>query len=83
MEDAPAGEVSRQDLAYLTDRVLVNDGKKQRYGTQMGMNFEPQPIEDAGNVDQRRAEVGLPPLAEYVKLAREQYSKWTTEKAEE
>jgi hypothetical protein len=81
MEAAGDGEVSRQDVAYLTDRVLVNEKKKQRYGTQMGMNFEPQPIEDPENVDKRRAEIGLPPLAEYVNDAREQYELMLKEKA--
>lgn len=76
MEAAPEGEVSPKDVAYLTDRVLVNEGKKQRYGTQMGMKLEPRPIEDPANVDKRRAEMGLPPLAEYLKIAREQYNKW-------
>ena len=80
---APEGEVSPKDVAYLTDRVLVNDGKKQRYGTQMGMNFEPRPIEDADNVDKRRAEIGLPPLAQYVEDAREQYNKLLTAKEAE
>ncbi len=81
MEAAPQGEVSRQEVAYLTDRVLVNEKKKQRYGTQMGMNFEPRPIEDPENVDKRRAEIGLPPLAEYVKEAREGYAKMLGESA--
>ena len=30
--------------------------------------MEPYPIEDEANVDQRRKEVGLPPLAEYRKM---------------
>lgn len=80
METAPEGEVSCKDVAYLTDRVLVNEHKKQKYGTQMGMNFEPQPIDDADSVDERRAEIGLPPLAEYVKDAREQYNKMLKQK---
>ncbi len=83
MEAAPEGEVSPQDVAYLTDRVLVNEGKKQRYGTQMGMNFKPRPIEDPDNVDKRRAEIGLPPLAEYVKEAREGYAKMLQQKPAE
>jgi len=73
MEAAPAGEVELIWIAYLTDRVLVNENKPQRYGTQLGENFEPRPIEDPENVDRRRAEVGLPPLAEYVRFAKEQY----------
>src|SRR4030095_3967706 len=58
-------------LALLEDRVLIKRGKKQLYGSQiqcdsMGKNCWVLPIEDERNVDKRRAEVGLPPLAEYV-----------------
>jgi hypothetical protein len=69
-------EASAQNLAYLTDRVLVGEGKKQIYGTQFkqeGDKFVPQPIEDEANVDRRRKEVGLPTLEEYRKLMEEVY----------
>ncbi|HEX8820576.1 MAG TPA: DUF6624 domain-containing protein [Archangium sp.] len=63
-----AGEGSGKDLAYLTDRILVAEGKPQRYGTQFH-NVEgklvPRPIEDEANVDARRAAVGLGTMAEY------------------
>jgi hypothetical protein len=67
-----AGEASAPDLAYLTDRVRVAEKKKQVYGTQLlekDGKLKPQPIEDEANVDKRRREVGLPPLAEYLKFA--------------
>ena len=77
MEQAAAkGEVSKTDLAYLTDRVLVGEGKKQRYGTQaheVNGRFEPSPIEDPANVDKRRAEVGLQPLAKYMEQIQKTY----------
>jgi len=66
----PKNEVSRSNLAYLTDRVLLAEGKKQVYGTQFTFvegKWKPRPLEDEANVDKRRAEAGLPPLAEYVK----------------
>lgn len=62
------GEADGADLAYLTDRILVADGKPQRYGSQyhtVDGKLVPQPIEDAANVDARRAKVGLPSMAEY------------------
>jgi hypothetical protein len=66
-----AGELSPDNLALLEDRVLMNEGKKQIYGTQLQTNergvLELYPIEDEENVDKRRAQVGLPPLAEYMK----------------
>jgi len=58
-------------LALLEDRVALRQGKRQIYGSQVGRNDESGshyllPLEDPDNVDKRRAEVGLPPLAEYV-----------------
>jgi hypothetical protein len=78
MKAAPKGEVSSQNLAYLTDRVLVGEKKKQLYGTQFHQRdgeLVPQPIEDEVNVDKRRKEVGLQPLAEYKKLMQQMYKK--------
>jgi hypothetical protein len=75
-EAVQKGEARPEHLAYLTDRVKVADKEKQVYGTQfheVGGQMEPYPIEDEGNVDQRRKEVGLPPLAEYRKLIEEMY----------
>lgn len=75
-----AKKLSGQDYALLLDRVLVGDGKPQVYGTQAkGVEkwngHEPvfEPIEDEANVDRRRAEVGLPPMAEYAKGLKEMY----------
>lgn len=62
-----------RNLAYLTDRILVNEGCQQCYGTQLGEDFSPRPIYDESTVDVRRAAAGLPPLAEYVEAARAGY----------
>jgi hypothetical protein len=69
-----------QSYALLTDRILVKEGKPQIYGTQARptqewVNREPVffDIEDEANVDQRRAEVGLPPLAKYTEMIRTLY----------
>jgi hypothetical protein len=78
MRTALEGEVKPSDLAYLTDRDLVGDGKKQRYGTQLDAKdgtFRALPIEDEANVDKRRADVGLPPLAIYLREAETEYRK--------
>jgi hypothetical protein len=66
------GELQGQALAFLEDRILVAEGKKQRYGTQLRWNVETRqlelaPIEDEANVEVRRAALGLGPLEEYVK----------------
>jgi hypothetical protein len=73
MKAAPASEVEKKNIAYLTDRVLVGQKKKQVYGTQLDNKCEPQPIEDPDNVDKRRAEMGLGTMAEYLKFARQMY----------
>ncbi len=76
MKAEPKGEVAGKDIAYLTDRVLRAEGKPQLYGTQLTQQdgkMVPQPIEDEEHVDERRAEVGLQPLAEYIKMATEAY----------
>jgi len=62
------GEASRANLAYLEDRVRVNAGRLQLYGTQFTVTegeFGPCPIEDPLRLDARRAEAGLEPFADY------------------
>lgn len=73
MKKAPPGEVSGKDIAYLTDRTLINSGQPQVYGTQLNEKFEPSPMSDPDHVDKRRAEVGLGPLKEYIEKTREAY----------
>lgn len=70
-------EVSPQDVAYLTDRVLLAEGKKQVYGTQFATvdgRLQPKPIQDEATIDEKRAKVGLGPLAEYAKQLEQIYS---------
>jgi hypothetical protein len=60
--------VPRADLALLTDRVRDHQGRPQLYGTQFhfsGNEMAPAPIEDEAHVDERRAAMDLPPLADY------------------
>ena len=54
------------NIAYLTDRVLFNEGKKQLYGTMLRKEngrFVPKSIEAEADVDKRRTELALQPLA--------------------
>lgn len=56
------------EIAMLTDRIRISEGKPQLYGTQFHQvrgALEPYPIEDARDVDVRRAEKGLMPLKDY------------------
>jgi hypothetical protein len=70
MRDAVRDHKARPDeLALLEDRVALRQGRKQIYGSQIGTRPDGQnwisPLEDPDNVDKRRAEVGLEPLADY------------------
>lgn len=77
MREAPEGEVAGADLALLVDRVRVNEGRPQCYGTQFYTDergeLVPRPIEDPERLDERRAAVGLPPFAEYERALRGHY----------
>ena len=70
------GEVSRSDYAYLADRVAVNTGSPQIYGTQSTGNCvkgipEMRPISNPDGLDIRRKEMELGAHASYLKqLAR-------------
>ncbi len=68
MKELPDGEVDPAKVAYLEDRVLVNRGQPQIYGTQFyqdGEYFGPRPITDVETLDERRAAVGLGPFKDY------------------
>lgn len=54
------------------DRVLVQRGEKQMYGTQFDVDpatgkCEPKPVADPERVDERRLRAGMTPLAEYTR----------------
>jgi hypothetical protein len=65
-----AGEADPKHLAMLRDRVLVNEGRRQIYGTQIAGVVDgapiPWPCEDPERMDERRAGVGLEPFHVHV-----------------
>ena len=71
------GEALPADFALLTDRVLLARGLPQVYGTQFTSDdagaMRPRPTADWAQVDQRRAEMGLAPMAEYAETMAETY----------
>jgi hypothetical protein len=80
-----SGEARPADLALLTDRVLMRKGELQRYGSQLRRNPETgkdefYPIEDAANVNARRAAVGLEPIEEYARHFGIEYETSPTER---
>jgi hypothetical protein len=59
------------EFAYLTDRVNLNQGKPQVYGTQLkinekGTSYEPKMVIDPKNLNNRRAEIGLGTIEEAI-----------------
>ncbi|KAA3436176.1 DUF6624 domain-containing protein [Rufibacter hautae] len=72
-EAAAKGEASKSSLALMEDRVRMNRGLPQLYGSQLQMNpetkkYELYKVEDEANLDKRRADMGLGPISEYMKL---------------
>jgi hypothetical protein len=73
---ANRGEMAKADIAMLMDRVLVNTGHPQRYGSQFSVQngrLIPDSIEDLPGLEARRAAVGLPGMAEYVRMLGQMY----------
>ena len=60
---AKKGEMPLGFVAFLTDKILTNNGKHQRFGTQIrevsNGSFVPKSLEDPDNVDVLREQVGL------------------------
>lgn len=70
------GELPLQDVALLTDRILMHDGLPQRYGSQLSVEdgrLVVHPIEDERQVNARRFAMGLPTLDEYLDRMEEVY----------
>ena len=73
LEAIPRGDANALDAAYLSDRIAVFEGRPQLFGTQFDWfdgELSPAPLAEPDEVDTRRANVGLPPLAEAVKEMR-------------
>ena len=75
-ELAENGKILRSSVAMLVDKILVSEGKRQRFGTQFRWangTGEMLPVEDMALLDERRAKYMLPPMAEYKKMVPEMY----------
>jgi hypothetical protein len=73
-EAVARGVAPPSQLAMLTDRICILEGKPQVYGTQYDWDengeMSPCPIENPEHVDQLRESVGLIPLEEDTRLKR-------------
>jgi hypothetical protein len=69
----PRADLPVDELAQLTDQILVREGHAQRYGTQfvlIGDRLYTSPIEDLSHLDERRKLAGLSPMLVYVEKLR-------------
>ena len=62
-----------KNFAYLTDRVKINTGQKQVYGTQVTYNTDsceaiPKALNDSLNVNNRRKAIGLEAIEAYLNM---------------
>ncbi len=75
-EAAKTNEYIRPDIAVLTDKILVAEKKPQIYGTQFkienGKMYLREVIEPE-KLEERRAEINLPPMEEYLKMLEKMY----------
>jgi uncharacterized protein DUF6624 len=72
---AKNGEAAKENLAFLIDRVRVEEGKAQLYGTQFRYRDGKTvmaPIENEANLDRRRKRMGLSPIGPYRKQMESQ-----------
>lgn len=66
-------DFSRKNVAYLTDRIAIGEGKKQIYSTQFSGKFDskgnpiPKPIKNLSGLDKRRKWAGMEPFEQYMK----------------
>jgi len=70
-----SGESSASNYANLYDRVEMNAGKPQRYGTQGNCEgpgqWVPYQIADTAGLDERRKSLGLSTMAEYLQRSKD------------
>ena len=65
-----AGEADASSMAMLEDDILVAEGKDQIYGTEIvnapDGGFKLYPVQEPSSLNERRLEVGLPTIEEYI-----------------
>jgi hypothetical protein len=73
------GYIQMNDLVTMEDRMLMNEGKPQKYGTQAHSVSEEGktviyiwPVEDPDKLDALRKSVGLIPIEDYLEMVKQQ-----------
>ncbi|WP_276483293.1 DUF6624 domain-containing protein [Paraflavitalea pollutisoli] len=72
-KEVQRNNADKKNFAYLTDRLYLNTGRKQLYGTQVIYRRDicqayPKPTDDSTHINDRRKAVGLPTVEEYLNL---------------
>ncbi len=73
---AEDGRILGSSIAGIVDKVLVSEGKPQRFGTQFNWTngrLDMLPVENQEHLEERRAQYLLPPMAEYRKMLSDLY----------
>ena len=70
MQSAENGDLELSQMALMEDRLLMREGKPQKYGSQIQSGcktkWELYHLGNPETVNKRRAEVGLEPLENYL-----------------
>ena len=78
-EQVDKKQANGSEYAFLYDRIQINKGGEQLYGTQVEYDAEgnavPKKLKDQSDVNARRKSVGLAPLEEYLKKVTEMHKK--------
>lgn len=59
------GDLSKEQLALMQDRMLMDEGKPQIYGSQV-RNGKVYKLANPEKVNERRAEMGMKPIEDYM-----------------
>lgn len=84
-EAVKLGNAGKIDFALFEDRIAMRQGKRQTYGSQISKDYDTGevyvwPLIEPEKVNERRAEVGLGPIEDYV---RHVGIRWDVEKHKE
>ena len=73
-EAAQKGDIAKEGVAMMEDRINMSEGKPQRYGSQIEEDEHGNPrlyqLLDESKVDEWRSEMGMEPLTDYLRKMR-------------
>ncbi len=75
------GDLSKQQYALMKDRILMDEGKPQIYGSQI-KNGKLYKLVDPKTVNERRKKMGMKPIEDYLKYFNIEFNPTDSEKLE-